>query len=465
MKLGEIHAQWMADTLGGKGNVVINRGVSGFPADTNLNQGTRNVLDKYPDIKMVGEVYGKWDNAVSQQELTKVLTANPTGRRHPQPVRHLWRPAGTDQPEPSADRHDRTGREWLAHRHAEVQGQGAEGRVGRRPVGHRRLCAEDRLSTSSTAKAPAEKHIAVPVPIVTTDDLKEGVNVFPDLSPTLDADTDIPGANLGLTIEDGVAQVTAAQLNRRAECRASLSGVDLLRYNRRHRRVTGDVEQRPAMLRLSEIDKSYGATQAVKSVSLEAVSGTVLGLVGENGAGKSTLIKIVGGVITPDRGAAVASTAGRSRRATPMQALALGIASVFQELTLVRELDGRTESPAHPFAGDAMAQHRSPPHTRHGRQKSWPATALDIAPRARVGDLPLGQQQMLEIVRAVERQPARPAARRSDFGAWGRRRSNGWPALVDAAAAAMARSSFSSRTAGTRSCISATASPFCATAN
>ena len=35
VKLGEIHAQWMADTLGGKGNVVINRGVSGFPADKN----------------------------------------------------------------------------------------------------------------------------------------------------------------------------------------------------------------------------------------------------------------------------------------------------------------------------------------------------------------------------------------------------------------------------------------------
>ena len=55
-------------------------------------------------------------------------------------------------------------------------------------------------------KAPADKNIAVPVPTVTTEELKAGVNVFPDLSPTLDADTDIPGANLGLTIEDGVAK-------------------------------------------------------------------------------------------------------------------------------------------------------------------------------------------------------------------------------------------------------------------
>ncbi len=101
-EIGRIHAQWLADTLGGKGNVVINRGVSGFPADANMNAGMTGVLAKYPDIKVVGEVYGKWDNAVSQQELTKVLTANPAGRRNPQPVQHLRGTAGAAQPQPSA---------------------------------------------------------------------------------------------------------------------------------------------------------------------------------------------------------------------------------------------------------------------------------------------------------------------------------------------------------------------------
>ena len=56
------------------------------------------------------------------------------------------------------------------------------------------------------------------------------------------------------------------------------------------------------MLSLTEIDKSYGATRALKSVSLVAEPGTVLGLAGENGAGKSTLIKVVSGAITPDGG-------------------------------------------------------------------------------------------------------------------------------------------------------------------
>ena len=53
---------------------------------------------------------------------------------------------------------------------------------------------------------PKDKNIEVEAPIVTTDDLKEGVNVFPNLPPTLDADTDIPGANLGLTIQDGMSK-------------------------------------------------------------------------------------------------------------------------------------------------------------------------------------------------------------------------------------------------------------------
>ena len=61
----------------------------------------------------------------------------------------------------------------------------------------------------------------------------------------------------------------------------------------------------------------------------------MLGLVGENGAGKSTLIKIVGGVIAPDRGTLSLDGRPIAPRSTH-EALALGIASVFQELTLVR---------------------------------------------------------------------------------------------------------------------------------
>jgi ribose transport system substrate-binding protein len=203
VKLGEIHAQWMADTLGGKGSVVINRGVSGFPADKNLYQGTRNVLDKYPNIKIAAEVYGKWDNAVSQQELTKVLTAQPK-------VDGVLNQYGTYGALQAFIN--------LNHPFIPMSGQGENGwriaMLADKDKGLKGVSAGDPSIIGAYAlkvtyeilegKAPLAKNISVKAPIVTTADLKDGVNVFPDLPPTLDADTDIPGASLGLTIQDGL---------------------------------------------------------------------------------------------------------------------------------------------------------------------------------------------------------------------------------------------------------------------
>ena len=130
VKLGEIHAQWMADTLGGKGSVVINRGVSGFPADKNLYQGTRNILDKYPDIKIAAEVYGKWDNAVSQRRADQGVDCAAEGRWRPESVRDLWRVAGVHQPQSPFHTDVRSGRKRMAHRHAGGPGKGLKRRLG-----------------------------------------------------------------------------------------------------------------------------------------------------------------------------------------------------------------------------------------------------------------------------------------------------------------------------------------------
>ena len=91
------------------------------------------------------------------------------------------------------------------------------------------------------------------------------------------------------------------------------------------------------MLSFKTIDKDFGATRAVINVTLDAEPGVVLGLVGENGAGKSTLIKIAGGIVRQDRG--VVSLDGEAMVGLgPAKAIARGIVSVFQELTLVRSL-------------------------------------------------------------------------------------------------------------------------------
>lgn len=157
------------------------------------------------------------------------------------------------------------------------------------------------------------------------------------------------------------------------------------------------------MLRISEIDKSYGATRAVKSVSIDVSPGTVLGLVGENGAGKSSLLKIVSGAIAPDEGTLILDGQTIAPESTH-DALNLGIASVFQELTLVRELTVEqnlmlTNAPITPWGSINRNRIRSEATAILQRYQ------LDIEPQTYVEELSLGQQQMLEIVRALERQP------------------------------------------------------------
>ncbi len=57
-----------------------------------------------------------------------------------------------------------------------------------------------------------------------------------------------------------------------------------------------------ALLRMSDVSKSFGATRALAGVSLEARGGEVMALIGENGAGKSTLMKILSGAVSARRG-------------------------------------------------------------------------------------------------------------------------------------------------------------------
>ncbi|MEN6348911.1 MAG: ABC transporter ATP-binding protein [Syntrophomonas sp.] len=56
------------------------------------------------------------------------------------------------------------------------------------------------------------------------------------------------------------------------------------------------------MIRTEDLSKSFGRTEAVKSISLQAAKGCILGLVGPDGAGKTTLIRMICGLITPDSG-------------------------------------------------------------------------------------------------------------------------------------------------------------------
>jgi ribose transport system ATP-binding protein len=157
------------------------------------------------------------------------------------------------------------------------------------------------------------------------------------------------------------------------------------------------------MLQLNDNEKSNGTNRAVLPVTLAVDPGTVLGLAGENGAGKSTLIKIVSGAVAADGGGMNLGGKRIAPRSTN-EAMSLGIASVFQELTLVRELSVErnlflTSAPTTAWGAIDRREMRRAALELLDRHK------LAVDPAAKVGDLPLGQQQMIEIVRAVESRP------------------------------------------------------------
>jgi simple sugar transport system ATP-binding protein len=88
------------------------------------------------------------------------------------------------------------------------------------------------------------------------------------------------------------------------------------------------------LIEVRGISRSFGAVPAVDDVSLDVRAGEVMCLLGDNGAGKSTLIKILSGVHQPDAGQYLVD--GREVRfSSPRDALAHGIATVYQDLAMI----------------------------------------------------------------------------------------------------------------------------------
>lgn len=71
--LAENATQKLVDMLGGKGKIINIRGIAGDSFDETFNSGVMNVINQYPDIEIVAEVYGEWTTSVSQQQVASVL--------------------------------------------------------------------------------------------------------------------------------------------------------------------------------------------------------------------------------------------------------------------------------------------------------------------------------------------------------------------------------------------------------
>ena len=99
-----------------------------------------------------------------------------------------------------------------------------------------------------------------------------------------------------------------------------------------------DTSTREVVLSLRGISKQFGAVSALTDINLDVHAGEVVALVGDNGAGKSTLVKVLAGVHAPTAGT-MAFCGKEVTLSGPSDALALGIATVFQDLALCENLD------------------------------------------------------------------------------------------------------------------------------
>src|SRR5436309_7492442 len=154
------------------------------------------------------------------------------------------------------------------------------------------------------------------------------------------------------------------------------------------------------MLEARGVCKAFPGVQALQDVSLRLGHGEVLAVVGENGAGKSTLMKILGGIYTPDAGTILID--GKPVTIPDVdRAQALGIVLIHQELNLAENLDiagniflGREPTWGRPLriVRRRIAADAEPILRRLG---------LDLSPLTRVSDLSIGQQQLVEIARAL----------------------------------------------------------------
>lgn len=157
------------------------------------------------------------------------------------------------------------------------------------------------------------------------------------------------------------------------------------------------------VLRAENISKSFPGVRAVDNVSMALSRGEILALVGENGAGKSTLTQVLGGAQRPDSGHIVLKEQPVVFN-SPQDAIRAGISMVFQELSLVGSLS----------VAENIFANRQPigrlNNIDWGRlyrdtQEFLSRFELDLDPRIPVKQLSMGQQQILEVLKAISTNP------------------------------------------------------------
>lgn len=154
------------------------------------------------------------------------------------------------------------------------------------------------------------------------------------------------------------------------------------------------------LLQAEGITKRFPGVLALDGVQFTLRPGEVHSLVGENGAGKSTLMKVLGGIHQPDDG--IIRLAGEETTISgPLDAQAKGISIIHQELNLMPDLTvaqniffGREQY-------NGIRFNLSPSKMRQATDELLERVGLHLDPDAKVGDLTVATQQMVEIAKAL----------------------------------------------------------------
>ncbi|MHC9295947.1 sugar ABC transporter ATP-binding protein [Mycobacterium sp. LTG2003] len=153
-----------------------------------------------------------------------------------------------------------------------------------------------------------------------------------------------------------------------------------------------------ALLECTDIQKSFGGVPVLKGITLQLEPGTVTALAGENGAGKSTLMKIVSGQYSADHGT-VSVQGNHLSTGNTRDAVKHGVAIVPQELASIEDMTVYENL----FVGRELK--RGPFLNRRAMiaeaKETLAVFDVGISPTARMGSLPVGLRQIVEIVKAA----------------------------------------------------------------
>ena len=149
-----------------------------------------------------------------------------------------------------------------------------------------------------------------------------------------------------------------------------------------------------------DVSKRYGGIQALSHVDLRVMAGEVHALVGANGAGKSTLKGVISALVVPDEGEVRVDGRPVAMR-KPSDALDLGVHAVHQEIGLIpwMSIQDNLFLSRFPTTVPGWLSHRR--LRKQARVELARVGLGHVSPQTRLGALSVGQQQLVEIARAI----------------------------------------------------------------